>query len=219
MIILIACEFSGIVRDAFIARGHDAWSCDIIPTEKRGPHIVNDVRNVLNDGWDMMIAHPPCTFLSDAGIGYFNEQRYGQKAVERKEKREEAFQFFLMLYNADIPKIVIENPVGYANTHFRKPDQIIHPYFFGDSALKRTCLWLKGVPGLMWTMKGEIFGEPTATAYPAPVYVDRRRISGKLKKRYFTDAISGSTGKSGHQRSYTFPGIARAMAAQWGGVV
>lgn len=190
MRILVACEFSGVVRDAFRARGHDAWSCDIIPTERPGPHIIQDVRNVLGDGWDMMIAHPPCTYLSSAGIGYFNEAKYGDKAVGRKRLRELALQFFLTLYNADIPRICVENPVGYVNTHFRKPDQIIHPYYFGESALKRTCLWLKGLPGLMYHKRGELF-EATATAYPSPVYVRRQRVGGRIKNRYFVDAISG----------------------------
>lgn len=141
MKVLVACEFSGIVRDAFRARGHDAWSCDLIPTERPGPHIINDVRNVLDDGWDMMIAFPPCTHLCCAGAARINEPG-------RRRARVEAIKFVETLWNAPIPAIAIENPRGVLSTQFRKPDQIVDPSHFGHGVTKMTCLWLKNVPPL-----------------------------------------------------------------------
>lgn len=160
MKILVACEYSGIVRDAFIARGHDAWSCDVLPTERPGPHIVNDVRNVLFDGWNMMIAHPPCTHLSYAGNRWF------KRDPDRWRKARVDFDFFMTMINAPIPLIAVENTRGYVWKWFRKPDQIIEPYEFGHDVTKATCLWLKGLPPLMatlinanpfinWTKKGK----------------------------------------------------------------
>jgi hypothetical protein len=224
MKVLVACEFSGIVRDAFIARGHDAWSCDIIPTERPGPHIVNDVRNVLDWNWDLMIAHPPCTFLSAAGNGYFNEDVYGEKARARKTKRRLALDFFITLYNAPIPRVCIENPLGYANRAFRPADQTIHPYYFGDRQMKRTCLWLRGLSPLWYWEQDDLFGCRTVTEPPEPLYVHERKPGknyqgGELKKRFFTDAkafVNGNKVASAHERSRTFPGIAAAMADQWG---
>lgn len=209
--VLVACEFSGVVRDAFIARGHDAWSCDLLPSEQKGPHIQDDIMNHLNDGWDLMIAHPPCTYLSNAGIGWFNEERYGEKAARRKQLRLDAFEFFLSLMEASIPKICIENPVGFLNSHYRKPDQIIHPYYFGDPHVKPTCLWLKNLPIL-------VYNESNRLNKPEPVTHTTRKPSkyykgGEQKKRYFTDVT-----RSGHERSRTFQGIALAMADQWGNV-
>lgn len=202
MRVLIACEYSGIVRDAFLAVGADAWSCDILPTERPGPHIVNDVRNVLDWDWDMMIAHPPCEKLTYAANHCWN-------APGRAIERQMAADFFMLLYNADIPRIAIENPVGWMNTIFRKPDMIIHPYYFGDRQLKRTCLWLKGLPKLWYWNEDDLFGRKTVTAYPEPMYATQREDG--LKLRYFSEGKHG-----GHERSRTFPGIAAAMAAQWG---
>jgi len=145
MKILVACEFSGAVRDAFRAKGHDAWSCDIVPTEQRGPHIVNDVRNVLDDGWDMMIAFPPCTYLSYAGARWF-------KQPGRMDKARQAMDFFLTLWNAPIPMIALENPRGLTWKWFRRPDQIVHPYHFGHPQTKATGLWLRQLPPLMYTL-------------------------------------------------------------------
>lgn len=146
MRVLIACEFSGIVRDAFLARGHDAWSCDIIPTERKGPHIMNDVRNVLDWGWDIMIAHPPCTYLSYAGQRWFKTQ------ADRMIKARAAMDFFLTLWNAPIPRIAIENPRGYPLKWFRQSDQVVQPYYFGDPMTKETHLWLKGLPPLLYSL-------------------------------------------------------------------
>jgi hypothetical protein len=143
MKVLVACEFSGIVRDSFIAKGHDAVSCDLLPTERPGPHIQGDVLEVLNDGWDMMIAHPPCTHLAVSGARWFKD---------KKKEQEDAITFFIILATyAYIPKITVENPIGIMSTHFRKPDQIVQPWMFGHGETKATCLWLKGLPKLQPT--------------------------------------------------------------------
>lgn len=210
MRILVACEFSGIVRDAFKAKGHDAWSCDLLPTEHLGQHIQDDVLKHIDDGWDMMIAHPPCTFLSNAGIGYFNEIKYGEKAVERKRKRLIAAEFFMKLYNANIHRIAIENPVGWMNLNYRKPDQTIRPFYFGEPVQKNICLWLKNLPLLEHYKKDNIFYKKTHVPKPEPTYIDR---SGK--PRYFTDAISGKDKNAQKKRSVFFKSIANAMADQW----
>jgi hypothetical protein len=142
MNVLIACEFSGIVREAFKARGHNAWSCDLLPTEIPGKHIQSDVLKYLHWDWDLMIAHPPCTHLASSGARWFKD-----KVVEQAE----AVEFFLKLASANIPRIAIENPIGIMSTQFRKPDQIIQPWQFGHGETKATCLWLKGLPKLIPT--------------------------------------------------------------------
>jgi hypothetical protein len=142
MRVLVACEYSGIVRDAFAAKGHYAVSCDLLPTESEGLHYQGDVRDILYDKWDMMIAHPPCTYLAVSGARWF---KYRQK------EQKEALDFVRLLMNAPIDKICIENPVSVISTAIRKPDQIIHPYQFGHPESKRTCLWLKGLPLLVPT--------------------------------------------------------------------
>lgn len=142
MKILIACEFSGIVRDAFRAKGHDAWSCDLLPTETPGPHILDDVRNVLDFGWDMMIAHPPCTHLAVSGARWFKDKVNEQRM---------ALDFVRTLMDAPIERIVIENPVSIISSKIRRSDQTIQPWMFGHGELKTTCLWLKNVPKLMPT--------------------------------------------------------------------
>jgi hypothetical protein len=134
MRVLIACEFSGTVRDAFIAKGHDAMSCDLLPTDKPGPHYQGDVFDVINDGWDLMIAHPPCTHLAVSGARWFKD-----KVTEQAE----ALDFVRKLINADIDRICIENPVSIISSRIRKPDQTIQPWQFGHGETKRTCLWLK----------------------------------------------------------------------------
>jgi len=144
MKVLVACEFSGIVRDAFIARGHNTVSCDLEPTEKPGPHYQGDVRAIINQGWDMMIAFPPCTYLCTMGSIHW-------KRPGRLELQQEALDFVRFLMAADIPRIAVENPVGIISTAIRKPDQIIQPYYFGHDKSKRTCLWLKNLPPLMTT--------------------------------------------------------------------
>lgn len=146
MKVLVACEFSGIVRDAFIARGHEAISCDLLPTERPGPHYQRDVLEVLEntDGWDLMIAHPPCTHLSASGARHW-------AAKQQDGRQTAAIDFFLTLANTDIPKKAIENPVGIISTKWRKPDQIVQPWQFGHGETKATCLWLVNLPKLKAT--------------------------------------------------------------------
>ena len=181
MKVLVACEFSGIVRDAFIAAGHEAMSCDLLPSEKSGPHYQGDVRDVLGDGWDLMVAHPPCTDLAVSGARWFAEKRAEQA---------EALEFVRLLLDAPIPHIALENPVSVISSRIRKPDQIIQPWQFGHGETKATCLWLKCLPKL--TPTNIVDGREARVHRMAPG-PDRWR-----------------------ERSRTFPGIAAAMAAQWG---
>ena len=139
MKVLIACEFSGVVRDAFIAAGHDAMSCDLLPTESPGPHYQGDVRDVLSEHWDLMVAHPPCTHLAVSGARYF---------YRKQAEQAEALDFVRLLMNAPIEHIAIENPISVISSRIRKPDQIIQPWKFGHGETKATCLWLKGLPKL-----------------------------------------------------------------------
>jgi len=194
--VLIACEFSGRVRDAFAALGHDATSCDLLPSETAGKHYQGDVRDILGDGWDLMIAHPPCTYLSYAGMAWWN--RPG-----RAELREQAMQFFMLLYNAPIERVCVENPFGYPCQAAGAPTQIIEPYAFGHPERKRTCLWLRNLPKL----------KATNLVEPEQEYF-RDKTTGK--KRHFVDHLSPSPDRW-KDRSRTFPGIAAAMAQQWGG--
>ena len=138
--VLVGCEYSGKVRDAFIEKGHNAISCDFLPTEKPGPHYQGDIFDIINNDWDMMIVFPPCTYLCSSGL-HWNKRIKG-----RAEKTEEALEFVKKLLNADIKKIALENPVGCISTRIRKPDQIIQPWMFGEDASKKTCLWLKNLP-------------------------------------------------------------------------
>lgn len=212
MKILVACEESQAVTIAFRNRGHDAYSCDLKECSGKHPewHIHGDVISEAYSGkYNMMVAHPPCTYLSNAGVGYFNIDRYGQKAIERWKNRIEAAEFFLKLWGAPIKKICIENPVGFMNSTL-KATQIIHPYYFGDNDKKRTCLWLKELPTLQYAMIDDLFMNKTANNEPKPTYIDK---SGK--RRYFTEAMGISGEKRRELRSKTFPGIAQAMASQW----
>lgn len=142
MKVLVACEYSGRVRDAFIKKGHDAVSCDILPTDAPGPHLQCDVREILDHGWDLMIAHPPCTHLAVSGARWFKD---------KQQEQAEAIQFFMALANAPIDKIAIENPVGIMTTKWRKADQYIQPWQFGHGETKKTGLWLKNLPTLQST--------------------------------------------------------------------
>ena len=156
MKVLIACEFSGIVREAFKNKGHNAWSCDFLPSEIYGQHIQGNVLDILNDEWDLMIAHPPCTYLAVSGARWFKI---------RKKEQEGALNFVRILLNANIPKIALENPISVISTRIRKPDQIIQPWMFGHGETKATCLWLKGLPKLQATnivegREGRIWKEP-----------------------------------------------------------
>lgn len=156
MRVLVACEFSGVVRDALRARGHDAVSCDLLPTEVRGPHHEGDVLGILDGFWDLMIAHPPCTHLAVSGARWFKG---------RGQQQKEALAFVRALADAPIPMIAIENPIGVLSTKWRKPDQIIQPWMFGHGETKATCLWLKGLPKLVPTnivagRRGRVHHEP-----------------------------------------------------------
>lgn len=206
MRVLVACEFSGIVREAFIRRGHDAVSCDLLPTERPGPHIQGDVLDVLGEGWDLMIAHPPCTYLTVTANKWFKEQPSRKSGAlvgqERLAARRQAIDFFLKLWEAPIPKICIENPVGVMSTYLRKPDQIVQPYQFGHPESKKTCFWLKGLPLLT----------PTKIVEPAPRMVLK---SGKTMPEWYARPKQGNERQDARNR--TFAGIAEAMAAQWGG--
>jgi hypothetical protein len=187
MKVLVACEFSGTVRDAFIRQGHDAVSCDLLPTDRSGPHIQDDVSKYLNDTWDMMIAFPPCTYLCNGGMNWLNRK------PEWRPKREEAVNFFMSLINAPIDKICVENPIGHMNTRYRKPDQIIRPWMFGHPYKKDVCLWLKNLPELR----------------PSSIVENT-----EIKKLDFWSDKRNPGGRS--LKSITFQGIADAMAKQWG---
>ena len=200
MRVLIGCEYSGTVRDAFADLGHDAWSCDILPSERPGKHIIGDVSEVVGEGWDLMIAHPPCQFLTIAGAAYYQQP-------ERKQRRDDAVAFFQMLQNAPIDKIAIENPIPFNCVQDRigKYDQYVNPFDFGVPVRKRVCLWLKNLPLLEATERVEI--------KPLKSYVRKSGPKkGQLYHTYFHQ------GKSAKERARFFPCIAEAMANQWGGV-
>ena len=200
MKVLIACEFSGRVRDAFTLRGHDAWSCDILPTESAGQHYQDKIENVIKYKWDLLIAHPPCQYLSFAANG-INHQN------SRVPARIMALGLVLMLYHAKIPKICIENPVGFLNRSWQPPSQTIHPWFFGDPIMKRTCLWLKGLPLLQWQKEPDLFSDRTSSELPKPLCYYKK--TGKAM--HHTTSLS-----SAKKRSVISKAIAQAMADQWG---
>lgn len=213
--VLIACEYSGIVRNAFTRQGFDATSCDILPTEskEKGKHYQGDVLDILHSQkWDLLIAFPPCTYVSSAGLHFCNVERHGQKAIQRIKDRHKAVEFFLDLYDAPVEHIAIENPVGHISSTILKPTQTIHPYYFGEKQMKRTCLWLKNLPVLQHSKEDNLFSQRTHTDKPKPLSIDKK--TGK--KRYFTDAIVGQKLKNSHSRNKTFQSIADAMANQWG---
>lgn len=206
MKILISCEYSGTVRDAFEDKGHDAWSCDLLETEseqtkKSGKHIVGDVLEILHHGWDMMIGHPPCNYISYAGTAVWNNPG-------RVFKRLEALQFFADLWEAPIEMICLENPKSCASPVIAKYSQEIQPYYFGDPQLKTTWLWLRNLPLLTYKLQSDLFGENTAAPRPLPTSIDDTE---RKKKRYYTDSI-----RDPKERARFWPGIAQAMADQWG---
>lgn len=222
MNILVACEESQAVTIELRRLGHTAYSCDIIPCSGGHPewHIQRDVLPLLNgfvkfqtadgaehsvDGrWDMIIAFPPCTFLTVTGNRWFNIERYGDKAIQRYKDREKAIKFFMAFANADCDKIAIENPVGIMSSEWRKPNQIINPYQFGDPFEKKTCLWLKGLPEL----------NPTNIVDVPP---RKRYSSGKTMPAWYDEAWYLPKEERAKIRSKTFPGVAAAMAEQWAG--
>jgi len=193
--VLIACEYSGTVRDAFRACGHYAMSCDLLPTEREGPHYTGDVFDIIADDWDLMIAHPPCTYLCSSGL------HWNTKRPERAAQTADALAFVRRLLDAPIDRIALENPIGCISTQIRKPDQTIQPWMFGADASKATCLWLKGLPLL----------KPTGIVMP-------RIIDGKRRWANQTDTGQNRLPPSVDRwkiRSTTYEGIANAMAAQW----
>ena len=190
MRVLVACEYSGVVRDAFAAKGHDAWSCDILDSESEGQHIRGDALEELHKGWDLMIAHPPCTHLSVSGARWFTE---GKKPMFL---RENALDFVKKLMAAPIDRICIENPVSVISSHIREADQTINPYQFGHKEYKRTCLWLKNLPLLKETDN---------------VLEETRELPDKIANRIWW--LGSGKGK---ERSKFYTGIASAMADQWG---
>jgi len=209
--VLVACEESQSVCKAFRELGHNAYSCDILPCSGGHPewHIQGDVLEQLDGGWDMMIAHPPCTYLSNAGMCNLTRKNSDDAyRARRKKLTHDAYDFVLKLYNANIPLIAIENPVGWLNTHWRKPDQIIQPFQFGHSVNKKTCLWLKGLPPL----------QPT-NVVDKDVTVLWEGTGAKISK-WYKDTLKegkGNLKEVSRIRSKTFEGIAKAMAEQWGG--
>ena len=194
--VLVACEFSGTVRDAFADLGWDAWSCDLLPTDNPGKHHTGDVRELLAQQWDMLIAFPPCTYLCSSGMHWTVRGKRDPKLTE------DALDFVRLLLGANVPHIALENPVGAISTRIRKPDCIIQPYEFGHQESKKTCLWLKNLPPLI------------------PTNVCQKPASGRWKNQ-----TSGGQNKLGpspdrwRERSKTYPGIASAMAAQWSAFV
>lgn len=216
MYCLVACEESQAITIELRKLGHIAFSCDIKDCSGGFPewHIKGNALDLVNgfcsfntcddlthcvSKWDLIIAHPPCTYLSFAGYKYLNVDKYGDKAVRRLAARESAYEFAMKIYNADCDHICIENPKGYINTKFRSPDQTINPYQFGDNFRKRTCLWLKGLPLLI-----PDYSSPA----PEPVYIDKNG-----KARHWVDTVSSKDRQAA--RSKTFPGIARAIAYQF----
>ncbi len=198
MRVLVACEFSGIVREAFARRGHDAWSCDLLPSERPGNHIQDDVREVLDNGWDMMIAHPPCTFLANSGVRWlFQDSKYMTKEL-RWDYLREAADFFKKLLNAPIPHIAVENPIPHKyaiELIGKKYDQLIQPWQFGAPYSKATCLWLKNLPPL----------KPTKII-----------PKNQVQQQVWKEPPSKERWKN---RSRTYRGIAEAMAEQWGSIL
>jgi len=190
MKVLIACEYSGRVRDAFIAQGHDAISCDLLPTERVGPHYQGNVFDIINDGFDLMVAHPPCTDLAVSGAAWFAKKR-------ADGSQQKSIEFFMALANANIPKICIENPIGIMSTLWRKPSQIIQPWMFGHPESKATCLWLKGIPLLI----------PTKNVKPEMELLPRNK---QMRMHYLPPSPN-----RWKIRSETYQGIADAMAERW----
>jgi hypothetical protein len=197
MKVLIACEYSGRVRDAFLAAGHDALSCDLLPTDAPGPHYQGDVFDIIHDGWDLMVAHPPCTYLSVSGM------HWTTRGLRDPQLTEDALDFVKALMAAPIERIAIENPISVISSRIRKPDQIIQPWMFGHDASKKTCLWLKNLPLLAATKM-----------------VEPRIVNGRSRWGNQTASGQNKLAPSADRwkiRSETYKGIADAMAAQWGG--
>ena len=199
MRVLVACEFSGIVRDAFIKGGHEAMSCDLLPTDSPGPHYQGNVFDIISEGWDLMIAHPPCTHLAVSGARHFAKKR-------QDGRQQDAIEFFMMLARSKIPRYAIENPIGIMSNIWRKPNQIIQPYEYGHETTKATCLWLKSLPLL----------KPTNIVDKGAIWTAK---SGKRMSQWFYETSLLRPKEREKMRNKTFDGIAQAMADQWGCVV
>ena len=204
MRVLVACEESQRVCIAFRKKGHEAYSCDILECSGGHPewHIKDDVLKHLNENWDLIIAHPPCTYLTVAANKYYNVEKYGNKAEERKKERQKAIEFFMKFTNLKCPRVCIENPIGVMSSLYCKPTQIIQPYQFGHSERKATCLWLKCLPAL----------NPTNIVTPDIIKLK----SGKTDSRLHYETLNLPANERAKIRSKTFEGIAKAMAEQWG---
>jgi len=205
----VLCEFSGIVAKAFRDKGHYVVSCDLQPSELPGNHIQGDCRDYDWSWCNMVLAFPPCDYLSKVQNGLIVNNK------ERQYKRYLAFDFFLWCYYLSVKKVVVENPVGYINSHFRQPDQIIQPYYFGDPEQKGTCLWIRGLPYLVFYKEenslfdNDYVGKPKPKAY----YKTGKQIG---KPQYFVDSMSGTREVKKRNRSRTFLGIAKVFADNWG---
>ena len=215
MRVLIACEFSGIVRDAFRGKGHDAWSCDLFPCESEhwvDFHHQGDVLDILGDGWDMMIAHPPCTHLALAGAPSFEKKR-------KDGRQQQGIDFFMSMINAPIYKICVESLMCIMSTVYRQPDQVIQPYYFGDKAQKTTWLWLKGLKPLFHAAEPTLFGDSVTHVDRGEFFEYTNKKTGERKRvpKWYADAFFDGTSAEDRSklRSRTFQGIADAMADQW----
>jgi hypothetical protein len=198
--VLVACEYSGRVRDAFSAKGFDATSCDLLPSRTPGKHYQGNVMDIINDGWDLLIGFPPCTFISNVNTKWRSD-------IERLKQACKAMEFFAELYSAPIERIALENPVGMLSTCFRKPDQIIQPYYFGGNQMKTTCLWLKNLPKLHHVSQDNLFEKST---------------HGTLSEEFTSNKSHRQShwyNKNKSERSTLFPAIANAMADQWSEVL
>jgi hypothetical protein len=206
MKILIACEESQAVCIEFRKRGHEAYSCDIQECSGDHPewHIKGDVIEQLDKGWDMMIAFPPCTHLAVSGAKHFEQKK-------KDGRQQEGIDFFMKMINAPIPKIAVENPIGIMSKLYRKPDQIIHPYYFGDPYTKSTCLWLKNLPKLQHQEKPDLFSQDITHTSKGEFFefISKKGVKKKQPMWYYKAIADGKA------RSKTFPGIAKAMATQW----
>lgn len=208
MRVLLACEESQEVCKRFREKGHEAFSCDIQDCSGGKPewHIKGDVLEVLHDGWDMMIAFPPCTHLAVSGAAWFEQKR-------KDGRQQKAIKFFMDMVNAPIEKIAIENPIGIMSREYRKPDQIIQPYYFGDEASKKTCLWLKNLKPLYHNAEPNLFDQVVTHVAPGEMVEFE---SGCKMPKWYADAWRLPPDERSKVRSKTFPGIANAMADQWG---
>lgn len=225
MRVLVACEESQAVCIAFREHGHEAFSCDLQECSGGHPewHIQDDVFKIIDQGWDLMIAHPPCTYLTVTANRWLKDQppiKSGALVGEaRRKARGEAIDFFMKIANVNIPQIAIENPVGCMSSKWRHADQIIQPYFFGDEYRKTTCLWLKNLPLLYHVKENNLFNEQVTHVDQgeSAEWIDHKTGKMKRQPKWYAMAKQGKElGARSKERSKTFPGIAKAMAEQWG---